>query len=63
MPKNKEEKKDNIEIIPTGALYQVEIDGETIRTENLEIALILNKLEKIDQKLTTFRDCIDFEQA
>ena len=53
MPKNKEEKKDNIEIIPTGALYQVEIDGETIRTENLEIALILNKLEKIDQKLTT----------
>jgi hypothetical protein len=52
----KEEKKEEvvpgqIEAIPTAYTYVIEVDGERISTENLDTAVILSQLEKINKKL------------
>jgi hypothetical protein len=49
--KPEETKAGQIEVIPNSYTYVVEVDGERIGTENVETAVILSKLEKIDQAI------------
>lgn len=40
-----------IEVVAIDHAYNVVVDGEKVQVSNLETALVLSKLEKIDQAL------------